>query len=126
MSLVAIGGIAATVLVAIVGWLIQRYRNKRKRKREEKSDMDNEVEKNTRRVSTLWKWAFGLPDDETDGGLAEEIQNGFNNVEEDINDMKKKQEMYHEVEMDHLERLVNELHDEDDLDIEREDILKDT
>lgn len=125
MSLVAIVGIVVTILLAVIGWLIQRWRNKKKQKRQEDMDLKEQIDDNTNRVSTLWSWAFGVPDDETDGGLSAEIQDGFDRIEEDVDDLKKTQETYHEVEMAHLERLVNELHDEDDLDIDRDDILKD-
>lgn len=125
-TLVATG---ATILFAILSTLIGlAYRNLRRRVRNLEEDTNTRSDEHnglTDKVDTLWSWAFGVPDDETDGGLSAEIQDGFDMIEEDVDDLKKTQETYHEVEMSHLERLVNELHDEDEIDIDRKDILQD-
>jgi len=125
MSLVAIGGVAATVGVAIVGWLIQRWRNKKKLERQEEQELDNDIDKLESRVSTLWKYVFGREDDQTDGGVAQEIEDGFNKIEGDIEELNRKQETYHRQEMAQLRRLVNSLHDEEELEFEREDVFTD-
>jgi len=123
MSLLAIGGIAATILVAVVGWLIQRWRRKRKEKRQEKQEMKDRISRLETRVSTLWRWAFGREDDSTDGGVAVEIQASLDRIEEDIEEVEKKQETYHDSEMKQLYRLVNSLHDEDELEFTRDDVF---
>lgn len=125
MSIIAAGGVVATVGVAVVGWLIKRWRNKKRQEREDKSAMDDRVERLEQRVSTLWRWAFGREDDETDGGVAVEIQESLDRIEEDIGELEKRQDTYHDSEMEQLYRLVNALHDEENLDFERDDVFND-
>jgi len=119
-----------TIVFGVIATLIGlAYRNLLKRVCDIEDDTETHQGKYSGlsdKVDTLWRWAFGVPEDETDGGLAEEIQNGFDNVEDDIDDMKKKQETYHEVEMNYLERLVSELHHADSLEeVERDDLEDD-
>lgn len=119
----------ATILFTVLATLIGlAYKNLLRRVRGLEKDTETRQGKHNGlvgKVDTLWRWAFGVPDDETDEGLSGDIQEGFDRIEEDVDEVKKTQETYHEVEMAHLERLVNELHDEEDLDINRDDILKD-
>lgn len=106
-----------TLGAGIVGWfgekLYQRWKDS--------STAQNRTE---RRVDTLWRYLFGVEDDETDGGLAVEIEEGFNRVEKDIGELRKRQETYHEAEMKQIRHIVNELHDEESLDFDRDDVLE--
>lgn len=117
--------VVVAVVIAVAGWLGNRYRKKREMRRDEIDNIEGTVEKNQRRVQTLWTYLFGREDDETDGGLSVEIQDGFDRIEEDIEDVRRRQQTYHEMEMDQMRRLVNALHDEDELDFEREDVFDD-
>jgi len=116
-----------TLLAGIITTLVGlEYRNLKRRIRQlEKGDEDDAEERRSirQKVNTLWRWAFGREDDETDGGLSQEIQNGFNRIEEDIEDLQRRQETYHETEMSQFERLVNALHDDDDTGVERGDVF---
>lgn len=122
--------IIAVIITAVIGTITTligiEYRNLKSRISDIESDSNCNSEKyNTIRskVNTLWKWAFGVPDDETDTGLSGEIQSGFNKIEEDIEETQRKQETYHEVEMDYLEKLITELHHAESLkDLTRDDL----
>lgn len=93
---------------------------------EEENDIDYERHQSLRdRVDTIWNFLFGVEDNEEDAGLAGDIQEGFNNIEAELQQTQAKQEEYHTREMDILETLVNNIHDEENIDIEREDILDD-
>lgn len=125
IELVAAGvGIIASIIFILIGI---EYRNLKRRIRTlEDDDEENSSERRTLRekVNTLWVYVFGLPDDETDGGLSQEINDGFQRIESDLEEVDKKNETYHQVEMEQLRRLVNELHDEEALELERDDVLK--
>lgn len=117
------------VFTVISGLLGLSYRNLVRRVRDLEEGTETRQGKHNGladKVETIWKYLFGVPDDETDAGLSGEISEGFNNIEEDIEETQRKQETYHEVEMDQLERLVTELHHADSLeDLKREDLEED-
>jgi len=124
-----IGAIITIVFTVIAGLVGLAYRNLRKRVSDLEEDTETRQGKHNSlsgKVNTLWKYIFGVPDDETDAGLSGEIEQGFDRIEEDVDDLKKKQETYHSVEMNHLERLISELHHADSLeDVERDDLEDD-
>jgi len=117
--------VIGTIVIAVVGWLY-RKRNKRiVRVETDTTEIEEDISALQSRVDTLWRWAFGREDDATDKGISKEIEEGFDNIEKDIGEVRKRQETYHDVEMDRLEQLVNELHDDEDVDVEREDVFED-
>lgn len=118
-----------TIVFGVIATLIGlAYRNLLKRVRDLEDDTETRQGKHNSlsdKVDTLWRWAFGVPEDETDTGLSGDIQEGFNNIEEELEQTQAKQEEYHTKEMDALDTLVNEIHDEDNIDIERGDVFDD-
>lgn len=118
--LAAFIGAAATIAAALVAaW----FRKRRQKARQARNTDDN-VTSLSEKIDTLWRWAFGLPEDSTDEGVAGDISEGFENVSDDIERLEKQQQTFHEQEMKQFYRLVNALHDEENIDIERDDVLK--
>lgn len=124
-AIVAIVTVGVGILTTLIGL---EYRNLKRRIADLESTDEQDADERqsiSQKVDTLWRWAFGREDDGTDGGLAAEIQDGFDRIEEDLEHLEKKQETYHESEMTQFERLVNALHDDEDIDVTREDVLSD-
>lgn len=118
-----------TIVFGVITTLIGlAYRNLVKRVRAIESDTNSATKKTNGladKVDTVWRYLFGRQDDNTDGGMAQEIEEGFNGIEDVLNEVEKKQETYHEMEMNQLRRLVNKLHDEEELEFERDDVFGD-
>jgi hypothetical protein len=118
-----------TIIFAVVSGLVGlAYRNLLKRVRDLESDTNTREGKHNglaQKVDTIWRFLFGVEDDHTDTGLSGEIQDGFDTIEDELEETQSQQEEYHTREMDAIENLANELHDEEGLDINREDVLPD-
>lgn len=123
-------GVALTIIFSIVAGLVGlAYKNLRRRVRDLEEDTDTRSNKHnglSDKVETLWKWAFGVPDDETDAGLSGEISEGFDRIEEDIEETQRRQKTHHDVQVNKLERIITELHHADDLsEVGRDDLKED-
>lgn len=101
--------ISAVVLiaVAVAGWFWRQLNNER----EKRQELEGRVDELEGKVQTVKYWAFGNPRDETDDGLVVDIEDGFENVSERISGLEVK-----------VDTLIQELHDDEDTDFNREDI----
>lgn len=67
-----------------------------------------------RDIDTVFTWMFGQEENPTNGGIAMEIEERFDRVDERFDELDAR-----------LDQLVNELHDEDALDFQRDNIQDD-
>lgn len=117
--------IAFTALATLIGLVYRNLNNRLEALEDETNENSGNHISLRERVDTIWNFLFGVRDDPQDTGLSGEIEKGFNNIEKELSQTQSKQEEYHTKEMDTLETLVNELHDEESVGIERDDILED-
>lgn len=117
--------ISFAALSGLIG-LVYRNLNNRVNSLENETDDNGDNHVSLReRVDTIWNFLFGVREDPEDGGLSADIQEGFNNIEDELSETQSRQQQFHTEEMDYLQRLVNELHDDESVDIEREDVFGD-
>lgn len=112
-----------TVIATLIGLAYKSLRSRISDLEENKETQKHTCNSVVDRVETIWNYLFGLKEDDSDGGLSGDIQDGFDRIESDVEDIKKRQETYHEVEMEHIETLVNKLHDDEDVEVERDDVF---
>jgi len=113
--------LAATVLGGLFWYLMRRIDSTE----DSVDDVEGDVSGLATKVETLWAFAFGREDDATDKGLAGEVEEGFEAVRNDVNRLEKKVDTYHEQETQEVRQIVDELHDEDEIDFKREDVYED-
>lgn len=117
--------VAFMVLSGLLGLVYQHF-NKRISELEDETDGNgSDYHSVKERVNTIWNFLFGVREDPEDGGLSADIQEGFNNIEDELSETQSRQQQFHTEEMDYLQKLVNELHDDESVDIEREDVFGD-
>lgn len=101
--------ISAVVIVAlaVVGFFWRQLRQER----EKRQNLETRVNELEGKVQTLKYWAFGNPRDETDDGLVFDVEKGFDGLGKRIDRIEEK-----------VDILVQELHDDEDTDFERDDL----
>lgn len=117
-------GLLDTVLAIVAGLIFTLvgiiYRKLKRRIDELESKID-ELQSND---DALMSWAFGAEVDPSNGGIATEIDNGFQKLNEKIDSLQESMESQQQKTQNRLNRLVYELDSEDAVGIEREDIYE--
>lgn len=120
-AILAALGLAASIIGGLFWYLMGRIDDTE----DEVDEVSDDITGVKARVDTLWRWAFGVEDDSTDKGIAHTIDEGFDAVSEDVNRLERKMDTYREDEKKEFRNLVNALHDDDSVDIERDDVFED-
>jgi tetrahydromethanopterin S-methyltransferase subunit G len=92
-------------------------------------DVEDDSETNTNRldeieqkVETLFSWAFGNERDATDRGISQDIDDNFSELNARLDELDEESERRHGELVDKFDQLIDELHDEEALEFERDDI----
>jgi flagellar biosynthesis/type III secretory pathway M-ring protein FliF/YscJ len=115
-------GLLDTVLAIVAGvifTLVGIIYRKLKRRIDELETHVEELESND---EALMSWAFGAEVDPSNGGIATEIDGGFRQLNEKIEELQESMTEQQEKTQERLNRLVYELDSEDAVGIERQDI----
>jgi chaperonin cofactor prefoldin len=115
-------GLLDTVLAIVAGLiftLVGIIHRKLKRRIDELETHVEELESND---EALMSWAFGAEVDPSNGGIATEIDDGFRQLNEKIEELQESMTEQQEKTQERLNRLVYELDSEDAVGIERQDI----
>lgn len=115
-------GLLDTVLAIVAGLiftLVGIIYRKLKRRIDELETHVEELEDND---EALMSWAFGAEVDPSNGGIATEIDDGFRQLNEKIEELQESMTEQQEKTQERLNRLVYELDSEDAVGIERQDI----
>jgi tetrahydromethanopterin S-methyltransferase subunit G len=97
--------------------------------RDRLDDVEDDSETNTNRldeieqkVETLFSWAFGNERDATDRGISQDIDDNFSELNARLDELDEEIERRHGELVDKFDQLIDELHDEEALEFERDDI----
>lgn len=93
--------------ITLFGWLWRRYQAEKKKR----TQLEAELDELDDRIETVWKWAFGFEDDATDEGIAEDIAQGFADVDGRLNRLESR-----------VSELEDLMVDSEKTDIERDDV----
>lgn len=111
----AIVTIVAGLFVTLIGIIYRRMRNRL-------DNHDDDISSTEERTATLFSWAFGNEADSSDLGVSADIDENFDAISEQLNALEEKHDRQHEEVTSKLDQLVSELHHDENVDIDREDI----
>jgi hypothetical protein len=107
-------GIIATVIFTLVGLIYRKLKSRIDDLEAELERQRDAHEEMRRDIEVAYTWMFGREEDPTNGGIAKTIERGFDQTEDEMDEIKGK-----------LKSLINELVTEKELDIDRNDIRED-
>ena len=119
LSSPSVVGTIITLVVGVVLSLIGLVYRRMKRRIDEHDSTIAEIEE---RTSTLFNWAFGAEHNDADRGISQDVEEGFNEISDRLEELEAKQDEHHNELTTKLDRLVRELEREDAVDIDREDL----
>lgn len=115
------GGIGAS----LIGIIYRRLRSGVTDNEDSVESLEKRLEKIDEKVSTLFSWAFGSEYNEADRGISQDVDDGFNELNARLDQIESKHDKQHEEVVQRLDRITNALHDEENIDIDRDDINAD-
>lgn len=121
-----VAGVLLTLVVTIVGGLLgiiwRLLKNRVKEVDKEVDDVEGRLSSLEEKVNTLFGWAFGNDHDATDKGISQDIEDGFKEIHERLDQMEDQSTEEYEEIRELIENLIEEIHDDENVDIERDDI----
>jgi len=115
--MVAIVGAVASAILAGIAWFCRRLLRKWRSFWERFETLEERADKAKRRNDKVLSILFGREVDESDDGLAEEVQSGFGELAQEIDEL--------DGDLDDLDGVVSiivvELHQDDDVDFDKND-----
>lgn len=106
--------IIAGVVISLVAIIYRRVRSRVDDLEEQMGELESRMIKIKRDIDTIFVWMFGQEEDPTNGGIAMEIEEGFDRVDDRFDNLDER-----------FDTLIDELHDEDALEFQRNDIQDD-
>lgn len=103
--------LTAGALFTLVGIIYRRLRKRIADLEETLEQVESQLIDVKGDINTAFTWMFGQEADPTNGGIAEEIETRFEEAE------RRRQLLE-----DRVDSIIDELHDADDLDLERDDV----
>ena len=86
------------------------------------SDVEERLDTHDGEITELSKWAFGIDSDETSGGLAQSMDERFDSLDSQIDDLQDAVETRHLQNRERIEQLIDALEDDEELGFDRGDL----
>ncbi len=114
-------GITLTVICTLIGIIYRLLQKRVDEAEEDLEDVDGRIASLEEKVDTLFSWAFGNEEDHTDRGVSQDIEDGFSEINERLDKIEEKHDNQHEELIGQVRAIIDALHDEEALDVERDD-----
>jgi hypothetical protein len=107
--------ITTGAFLTLIGIIYRRLRCRVK-------DVEDRLDTHDGEVTELSKWAFGIDSDETSGGLAQNMDERFDSLDSQIDDLQDAVETRHVQNRERIEQLIDALEDDEELGFDRGDL----